>query len=150
MQQLSLFQKAKELPKRSVSVAAYRGESHVLRLLCSALIFCVCAYLYFIGLSIMNLVGSREALARSNVLKSEVATLEQEYFRLSKAVTPNDAISLGLTKPVKTTFVRADAGGVARVVESRQAQSLSISKPDQVVRPYHCPAIPPRLLPSRD
>ena len=117
--QLSLFQKAKELPHRHVNVAAYKGEHLILRLLCIALVVCVCSYLYFIGLSIMNLVANREAVAQSDALKSEVASLEQEYFALSKAVTPDDAASLGLAKPVKTTFVRrADAGGVASAVRA--------------------------------
>ena len=118
--QLSLFQKAKELPQRHVQIAAYRGEPYVLRFLCTALVFCVCAYLYFIGLSIMNLVANREAVAKSDALKSDVATLEEEYFKLSKAVTHGDAAALGLTQPVKTTYVRrADAGGVASNVRAR-------------------------------
>lgn len=114
--QLSLFQKARELPKRQVSVATFTGESHVLQLLILLLGLCVAAYLYFVGVSIMNVIGSREASIESERLQSIVSTLEEEYFALSKSISPENGVGLGLSKTSATSFVRRP-GGVASNIQ---------------------------------
>ena len=117
--QLTLFQKAKALPSRSVHVAALRGEQYFIRIIIGALALCVAAYLYFVGLSIMNLISNREAVTESTRLQSDVAMLEQEYFTLSKNVSAVEANAHGLSQPIATTFVRrADAGGMATAIRS--------------------------------
>ncbi|MFZ2886567.1 MAG: hypothetical protein WA021_01970 [Minisyncoccia bacterium] len=108
--QLSFFEKAKSLPQRSVSVAAFRGESHVLSILYLTLGLCVAGYLYFVGVSIMNLIANREAVVQSERLQTDVAVLEQEFFELSKGVTPAAADDHGLLKPVHTSFTKRDTG----------------------------------------
>ena len=108
--QLSLFQKARELPKRQVNVAALMGESHMMQFVMSALIFCVCAYLYFVGLSIMNVIAHREASVESDRLQSIVSSLEEDYFTLSKNVTPETGAKLGLSPAKKSSFVRRVTG----------------------------------------
>lgn len=110
--QISLFQKARELPNAKIRVATYAGESHLIHILSLFLAIAVCAYLYFVGVSIMNVISNREATAESERLQSVVGTLEQEYFTLSRAVTPDMAASLGLVKTSETSFVRRP-GGVA-------------------------------------
>ncbi|HWO07771.1 MAG TPA: hypothetical protein VNM40_04305 [Candidatus Paceibacterota bacterium] len=108
--QLSIFEKAKSLPQRSIVVAAYRGENHLLSFLYFAFGLCIAAYIYFVGLSIMNLIANREAIVESDRLQSEVASLEEEYFELAKGITPSVASAHGLSKPVQTSFVRRPTG----------------------------------------
>ncbi len=105
--QPTLFEKAKNFPRQSISVAAFRGEGQILRVLSAMLAFAIAGYLYFVGVSIMNVIMSREASIASERLQSEVATLEQEYFRLAKQVSAEGAAASGLVAPVATTFVKA-------------------------------------------
>ena len=104
--QLSLFQKARDLPKHHVRVAAFTGEPYVLRCLVFLFALCIAGYLYFVGLSILNLIQSREATADSASIQSTVGALEQEYFTLSKAVTPEMGARLGLSAAKKQAYVR--------------------------------------------
>lgn len=112
MQQLSLFQKAKDLPRRHVNVAAYSGESHSIQILTLALGLCVAAYLYFVGVSILNVITHKQASVETDRLRSVVGTLEQDYFELSQAVTPEMAGRVGLSSAKKAEYVRRP-GGVA-------------------------------------
>ena len=114
--QLSLFQKALELPHKQVNVAAYAGESHLVQFLILALVLSIGAYLYFVGLSIMNVIANREAIAESERLQSIVVNLEEQYFKLSKDVTPEMGVNLGLKKTSDTTFVRRASGMASNVV----------------------------------
>lgn len=105
--QTTIIEKAKGIHRQSISLAAFRGEAQMLRILSAMLAFAIAGYLYFVGVSIMNVIVSREASMASERLQSEVATLEQEYFRLAKQVTAEGAANSGLVKPVATTFVKA-------------------------------------------
>lgn len=113
--QLKLFEKAKSLPRQSINVAAYRGEPQLLRVLCMLLALAIAGYLYFVGVSIMNVIMSREASLESERLQTNVAVLEQEYFTLSEEVTADAAASFGLSQPKETTFARRDTGYAANV-----------------------------------
>ena len=113
--QLSLFQKAKVLPQSRIRVDALRGESHLIHFLIAALVACIAAYLYFVGLSIMNVISNREASVESDQLKSTVSTLEQEYFKLSNAVTLDQAAAHGLSAAKTQAFVRRDGAMASNV-----------------------------------
>lgn len=99
-----------------IRVEAISGEHLVVRALIAALFICIAAYLYFVGVSIMNVIGSREASVDSERLQSVVGTLEEEYFALSKRISPENGVGLGLSKTSVTSFVRR-AGGVASNVQ---------------------------------
>lgn len=107
--QSKLFEKAKSLPRQSINVAAYRGESQVLRVLFVLLSLAIAGYLYFVGVSIMNVIMSREASLQSQRLQSSVASLEEEYFTLSKNVSAEAAATYGLSAPAGTTFARRES-----------------------------------------
>lgn len=113
--QVSFFDKAKTLPQFSVRVAAFRGEGHLLSLLYFILACSIAGYVYFVGLSIMNVIANREASIESERLQSEVAALEQEYFELAKEVTPAAASEYGLTAPLATSFVKRDTNYATNV-----------------------------------
>lgn len=110
--QLSLLQKARALPERKVSSIAFSGESHLLQVLSIFLALSVLAYLYFVGVSIMNVISNREASVESERLRSVVGGLEENYFALAKSVSPEVAGSLGLTGNAEVSYVRR-AGAVA-------------------------------------
>lgn len=99
-----------------IRVEAISGEHLVVRALIMALFMCVAAYLYFVGVSIMNVIGSREASIESERLQSIVSTLEEEYFALSKSISPENGVGLGLSKTSATSFVRRP-GGVASNIQ---------------------------------
>lgn len=108
--QLSLFQKARDVPRWHIRVATYTGESYVVRFLLAALIFCTALYLYFVGISILNVIANTQAGVDSARLQSTVGSLEQEYFKLSNAVTPQTGVQLGLAKTSASNFVRRSNG----------------------------------------
>jgi hypothetical protein len=116
--QLSLFQKARELPRREIRAAAYAGEPYMLHALSLVLALCVCAYLYFVGISIMNVIVSREASVESERLQSIVGNLEEQYFTLAKTVTPESAGQFGLVAGADASFVRRGGAVAANVTPS--------------------------------
>ena len=63
------------------------------------------AYLYFVASSVMNIVARKEADARATDLQGSIGALEQRYFELSQALTPESASTLGLSPVKKTAYV---------------------------------------------
>lgn len=75
---------------------------------------CILAYGYFVGVSIMNVIAQKEAMTESERIGRAVSMLEQEYFEISKSVTPELGSQLGLAPAQNTSFVRRPgAVGVA-------------------------------------
>lgn len=116
--QLALLQKARALPERKVSAIAFTGESYVLQTLSILIVLCVAAYLYFVSVSIMNVITNREASVESERLRSIVGSLEEQYFQLSKAVSPESASAHGLTASASTSFVRRTSAVASNVTPS--------------------------------
>lgn len=113
--QLALLQKARALPERKVSSVAFAGESYLLQTLSILIVLCVAAYLYFVGVSIMNVITNREASVESERLRSIVGGLEEQYFQLSKAVSPESASAHGLTTSAGVSFVRRTSAVASNV-----------------------------------
>ena len=101
-----------------IRVHAFRGEEFVLHALFLMIGLCVVGYAYFVSLSIINVIAHKEAIAQSESLLSEVGTLEEEYFELSKQVTPESGAHLGMTATSDTTFIRRP-GAVGSVAGAR-------------------------------
>lgn len=116
--QLALLQKARMLPERKVSAVAFAGESHMLQVLSILLALSVAAYLYFVGVSIMNVISNREASVESERLRSTVASLEEDYFALAKSISPGSAGNLQLTASAGTSFVRRTSAVAANVAQN--------------------------------
>lgn len=104
--QLALLQKARTLPERKVSAIAFAGESHMLQVLSILLALSIAGYLYFVGVSIMNVISNREASVESERLRSIVGGLEEDYFALAKSISPEAAGEHGLTASAGATYVR--------------------------------------------
>ena len=116
--QLALLQKARALPERKVSAIAFQGESYLLQTLSILIVLCVAAYLYFVGVSIMNVITNREASVESERLRSIVGGLEEQYFQLSKAVSPESASAHDLTASAGVSFVRRTSAVAVNVAPS--------------------------------
>lgn len=104
--QTNFLQRARDLSKKQVNVVAHTGESYLLQFLLLTLTLCVGTYLYFVGLSIMNVIANKEASLESDRLQSIVSTLEEDYFTLSKDVTSALGTHIGLAETNDASFVR--------------------------------------------
>jgi hypothetical protein len=65
----------------------------------------VCAYLYFVTASVLNVIARKEALAQVNTIQGQIGSLEQHYLVLSQAANPQEASALGLTPLGKIQYV---------------------------------------------
>lgn len=92
----------------------HSAEAAALRAFGALLALLIVAYVYFVSMSILNVMARREALAQASTLQSQTAELEQRYFSLSEAMTPEAAGSLGLAPVEETAYVyRPGAVGLA-------------------------------------
>ena len=82
------------------------SERLLLRALLGSLMFLACAYMYFVGASIFNVIVRKDALSQSAELGGAVARLEREYFALSQELGPEDGERLGLRPVSNTLYVR--------------------------------------------
>lgn len=89
-----------------IQVEAYRGEHLVMRMLTGAFIVSVLSYGYFVGVTIMNMIAHQESIAKAEQLKSTVSSLEHEYLKLTKSITPELGASLGLSETTNRSYVR--------------------------------------------
>jgi hypothetical protein len=77
-------------------------ERFIMSVLGITLAVLVCAYLYFITASVLNVIARKEALAQTTDLQGQIGMLEQHYLELSNAANPEEGAALGLV-PVKNT-----------------------------------------------
>lgn len=78
----------------------------------------VSAYGYFIGISIFDAIGQKEAAAESVRLETTVGALETEHFALSETITPERGAGFGLSAVPKKYVYRPGAVGVAQTAGS--------------------------------
>lgn len=62
-------------------------------------------YVYFVGVSVLNIVARKEADAQTVKLQSAIASMEQQYFALSHEVDESAAYAIGLAPIAETHFV---------------------------------------------
>ena len=63
-------------------------------------------YTYFVGSSVLNIIARKEAIAEIARLEGAIASMEREYFELTKAMSPLAAGLLGLTPVSDTNYVQ--------------------------------------------
>ncbi len=118
----SIFQASLDFSatRRGMSLSvAHPLENTALKTLFAVLVVFLCAYLYFVGASVLNIMARKEASVNTQRLQSSVAVMEQEYFALGKSVDAETAGHLGLAPVSGTSYVyrtgnAAAAGVVAR------------------------------------
>ena len=87
----SIFQGRLDLfgTTRSVSLThEHPAERTLLRAMLASLLLIACAYVYFVGASVLNVIARKEALLQTARLTGAVSALEREYFLVAKGVTP--------------------------------------------------------------
>ncbi len=75
------------------------------------------SYFYFVVGSVFHVIGEKQADARSANLQSSINSLEQQYFSLSQALTPQAAADMGLA-PIKNTQYVYRPGNSAEVASA--------------------------------
>ena len=92
--------------QRGVSLSMeHPAEAIALRVLGMLLILVICGYLYFVTTSILNVIARKEALAHVSVIQGTIGGSEQRYFELSKGISPDSGVALGLTPIGKQAYV---------------------------------------------
>lgn len=100
--------------KKSLSLTSeHPYESLVLRAIILTICALLCAYLYFVGASILHVVARKEMGAEATKLQSAIALMEREYFALSNTVDDSIASSMGLIPVGETAYVYEPGTAVA-------------------------------------
>lgn len=117
----SIFQGRLDLDtvsKRRTQVLAveHPAERIAFSLLIALLAALFFAYFYFVIASVFNVIAEKQADTASSNMQGSIATLEQQYFSLSQALTPQAATAMGLAPVQNTQYVHAP--GNAALAES--------------------------------
>jgi len=103
--------------RRGVSLTAeHPVEGFLFRVLIGSVLALTCAYVYFVGSTILNVIAREEALAQSVDLATAVSKLEREYFSLSQGIRPEDGVRLGLSPVSKTMYVHRPGNAAAAAI----------------------------------
>jgi len=108
--------------KRQTSILAveHPAERIMFVLLIVVLGALFCGYFYFVVGSVLNVIARKEADATSATLQESIGNLEQQYFGLSQALTPQEATDMGLA-PIKQTQYVYRPGNAAAVASAIHA-----------------------------
>lgn len=92
---------------RSVSFTIeHPAEQLILRSVLAVLAFFVCAYLFFISSSVLNVIARQEALGKTARLQTGISAMEQDYFALAQTLTPQVGATLGLVPVQDPSYVK--------------------------------------------
>lgn len=102
--------------KTSMLAIEHPYERIALRMLVVAIICCSVLYLYFVTVSVLNVMARKEARVGAIMLETRVGRLQEEYFALSGTVTPEYFATIGLTYIEAPRFVYrlGNIGGVQK------------------------------------
>lgn len=108
--------------KRQTQVLAveYPIERFAFSALVVLLAVLFCAYFYFVSVSVLNVIGEKQADASAANIQGSIASLEQQYFALSQSLTPQAATAMGLT-PIENTQYVYRPGDAAVVATAQRA-----------------------------
>lgn len=90
---------------RTALAVEYPAERVILRSLIAILIALAFCYLYFVTASVVNIMARKEALTQSAQIDASIGTLEEQYFTLSQAITPQSGLAMGLSAISNTDYV---------------------------------------------
>ncbi len=80
-------------------------EQAAFRVLCGMFAVLFCAYFYFVGLSVVNVIARKEAAVRSDNLEGAISVMEKQFFALNTTMSEQSAHSFGLTDIIATDYV---------------------------------------------
>ena len=111
--------------KASALTMEYEYERIAFKWLFIVLAALVCAYLYFVSASVLNVIARKDAMRSMSESTSAIASLEQRYFDLSQDMTKATAENLGLAPVTKTAYVYRP-GTVGVIYSSDDISGLEI------------------------
>lgn len=91
--------------KRHALSIAHPMEAFALRAVCVGIGLSLCAYVYLVSQTALNVIAGREATAHAASLEGAVGSLQERYFSLSRSVAKTPAGSLGLAPVASTAYV---------------------------------------------
>jgi len=104
----SIFQGQLQFPASRGTFALYSehpAERVVFRALVAVLFILVCAYLYFVTASVLNVIARKEAMTQGTQLGTAIGAFEKDYFAISQTVKPDAGVALGLSPVSNTAYV---------------------------------------------
>ena len=107
--------------KLSILSIEYPWEATALRVLLFALALLGCLYLYFVAVSVLNIVAHKEADVKTNSLQSSIGDLEGQYLALSQQLTPGSEAQFGLAPISNTSYVYLPGNAAAASIPEQQA-----------------------------
>lgn len=91
--------------KISILAVEHPVEAQLFRAFIIGLVVCMCAYLYLVAASVLNVMAQKEAVSHSLQIQSSIGVLEEKYFALSQSITPESGASIGLAPISQTSYV---------------------------------------------
>ena len=101
------------------------AERTAFKIFIAVLALLACGYVYFVGLTILNVIARKDALTQMSVLGNAVSDLEREYFAASQELGPEDGARLGLTPVLNTAYVHRPGNLSAGVPAQADAAAAS-------------------------
>lgn len=99
----------------------YPVERRILQALIGALIVLALGYFYFVSESVLNIMAQRTADNQSAQIQASIGSLENNYFALSQAITPQEGSDLGLVQVSVSDYVtRPTDIGIADSIPQNQ------------------------------
>jgi len=111
--------------KDSILTMEHPYERVALKWLSVALVSLICAYLYFVSASVLNVIARKDALRQTSDITSAIAALEQRYFTMSQEITRSSATGLGLGQVSATSYVYRP-GNIGVVYSADEIKGLEI------------------------
>lgn len=96
------------------------SERITLRLLLVALAALSSLYVYFIGVSVLNVIARKEALSEAANLTNTVAELERDYFVASQSIGPEEGTRLGLSPVLNTVYIHRPGNAAVAPARSNE------------------------------
>jgi len=93
----------------SILTAEHPAERALRGTLAALLIFGAALYMYFVAVSIINIIERKDALVEAGAKASAVAELEEKYFKRAELIANEDPISFGLVPLESKRFVERAA-----------------------------------------
>ena len=110
---------------------AHPAEYVALRAIIFILLALACAYIYFVGVTALNVIARKEALSRATSLQSSLSALESDYYMASADITPEIGARLGLVAAEKTAYVKRP-GATALSRPNLTTQSAATIGPNEI------------------
>ena len=98
-------------------------EVHMRQVLFAVLTLMICAYLYFVAASVLNIMARKEANTAVFALQSAISQMEGEYFALSHSMEPEHGARIGLA-PVEATHYVYRPGNAASALVTMSGNEI--------------------------